>query len=187
MITFKGREIKKIAVVGSGQIGPDIALHFSKVFSPHGVDIVVLDVVEAALEKGQARVTKRIDRGVESGAFEPETARAMKEALKFTTSEGDVVGAALVVEAATERRDIKQGIFAAMESLTSRKTILASNSSHMAPEVIFDNLSHPERGLVTHYFFPADGNPIVEIIPGPQTAPGVVRWMMDLCRWMGKV
>lgn len=187
MVTFKGRDIQKIAVVGSGQIGPDIALHFAKVFALHGVKIVVLDVAEEALKGGQVKVFKKIDRGMETGAFKPEAADAMKQSLQFTMSDGDVVGASLVVEAATENEDVKRKIFDRMEELVSRNTILTSNSSHMEPEVIFKKLKKPDRSLVTHYFFPAERNPIVEVVPGRKTDPEVTAWMMDLYEYIGKV
>jgi enoyl-CoA hydratase/3-hydroxyacyl-CoA dehydrogenase len=187
MITFKGRTIEKIAVIGSGQIGPDIALHFAKVLAPYGVTVLVLDVVDEALKTGQAKAFKKIDKGVETGAFKAPAADAMKNALKFTSTDGDVVGASLIVEAATENREVKQKIFERMEELTSHSTILASNSSHMEPEVIFEKLKDPSRSMVTHYFFPAERNPIVEVVPGAGSNPADVAWMMDLFEWMGKV
>jgi enoyl-CoA hydratase/3-hydroxyacyl-CoA dehydrogenase len=187
MLTFKGRDIEKIAVVGSGQIGPDIALHFAKVFAPHGVKVVVLDVVDQALAKGRSKAFKKIDKGVETGAFKPQAAEAMKTALQFTSNDGDVVGASLVVEAATENVEVKRKIFERMEELTSRTTILTSNSSHMEPEVIFKKIDRPGRTMVTHYFFPAERNPIVEVVPGAMTDAKDVAWMMQLYEWMGKV
>lgn len=186
MLTFKGRDIDKIAVVGSGQIGPDIALHFAKVFAPHGVKVVVLDVVDQALARGRSKAFKKIDKGVETGAFKPQAAEAMKAALQFTSNDGDVVGASLVVEAATENVDVKRKIFERMEALTSDGTILTSNSSHMEPDVIFEKIDRPGRTMVTHYFFPAERNPIVEVVPGAKTDAKEVAWMMQLYERMGK-
>ena len=61
MFSFEGRNVEKIAVVGSGRIGPDVALYFSKVFSQCGVQVVVLDVSEEALEKGRGPESTAID------------------------------------------------------------------------------------------------------------------------------
>ena len=58
--THRGRTLNKIAVIGSGQIGPDIALFFSKVFSPLGVRTVVVDVADEALQRGQAKLEKKL-------------------------------------------------------------------------------------------------------------------------------
>lgn len=187
MLTFQGRDIEKIAVIGSGQIGPDIALYFAKVLSPFAVKVVVLDVSPDALARGKAKTFKKIDKGVESGAFRAESGSAMKNSLEFTSRDGDVFGATWVVEAATETKSVKRQIFRSMESLTSRNTILTSNSSHMEPETIFAEMSHPGRCLVTHYFFPAERNPIVEVVPGAETADDVTEWVMAFYEWMGKV
>ena len=70
---ISGLTISKLGVIGSGQIGPDIALHFSKVLHDKGVQIVVVDVAQQALDQGQAKMHKKIDRGVKTKAFSPET------------------------------------------------------------------------------------------------------------------
>ena len=68
-VTFAHRTISHVAVIGSGQIGPDIALHFAKVLE--GVRVTVVDVSEAALAAGKARTWKKLDKGAETGAFKP--------------------------------------------------------------------------------------------------------------------
>ena len=64
---FQDRSLSKIGVIGSGQIGPDIALFFAKVFAERGVDVVVVDVAQGALDAGKARTEKKIRKGQESG------------------------------------------------------------------------------------------------------------------------
>ena len=187
MFTHKGKAIEKIVVVGSGQIGPDIALYFAKVFTPHSVPVAVIDVSDEALEKGRARTYKKIEKGVESGAFKPEFGEAMKAGLTFTSDYEAARGASLVVEAASEDSGIKGRIFAQLEGLCAPDALFASNSSHMEPEVIFENLGSRQRALVIHYFFPAERNPIVEIVPGAQTDPSMTAWAMSLYQEMGKV
>jgi len=187
MFTFRGRSIERIAVAGSGQIGPDIALYFTKVFAPLGVPVVVVDIAADALARGRSRLDAKIDRGVESGAFTPEVAAAMKENVTFTQDYAQVRGASLAVEAASEDRGVKAKVFAQLEELCASDALLASNSSHLEPEVIFADARRPERGLVIHYFYPAERNPVVEIVPGKQTDPALADWAMALYEWMGKV
>jgi len=187
MITHRGRAIEKIVVIGSGQIGPDIALYFAKICSPHGVPVVVVDVSEEALARGRARTKKKIDRGVASGAFLPDFAEAMKSNVTFTNDYEAVRGASLVVEAASEDRAIKAKIFARLENLCGPEAIFASNSSHMEPEAIFADLNTKQRALVVHYFFPAERNPIVEVVAGEQTDIDVTDWVCGFYEWMGKV
>jgi len=183
---FKDRSISKIGVVGSGQIGPDIALYFSKVLSGSGVSIVVVDISEDALAKGQARLEKKVDRGVASRAFTEEQGAAMKGAVSWTTDYGALTGSGLVVEAATEEPSIKQKIFSQLEEVCDGDTILASNSSHLEPEVIGSSLSDRSRSLVVHYFFPAERNYVVEVVPGEETHPSVTQWVMGFYEHIGK-
>jgi enoyl-CoA hydratase/3-hydroxyacyl-CoA dehydrogenase len=183
----RGRSLSRVAVIGSGQIGPDIALYFSKVLSPHGVQTVVVDVSEAALEKGRAKVEKKLRRGVESGAFKPEEYDRMVAHLEWTTDYEKIKGAELVVEAATENEDLKGKIFAQVEQLVPEHAILASNSSHLEPEVIFKNLGSKQRCTVIHYFFPAERNLMVEVVPGAETDPLVTGWLLDFYEAIGKV
>jgi enoyl-CoA hydratase/3-hydroxyacyl-CoA dehydrogenase len=182
-----GRTISKVAVIGSGQIGPDIALYFSKVLGPHGVPVVVHDIVAAALESGAARTKKKIQKGAESGAFAPAEAEAMLRNITFTPDLAALDGADFVVEAASERKDIKQGIFEELEGRVAPEAILASNSSHMEPEVIFEKVKRKDRALVIHYFFPAERNLVVEVVPGRETASSIASFCMAFYEQIGKV
>ena len=177
---------QKIGVIGSGQIGPDIALHFSKVFHGQGVSIVVVDVSKEALSRGQAKLEKKIDRGVESGAFSPSMGQAMKKSVAFTGDYEDMRGVDFVVEAASEDLALKQRIFGQLEGLVSGDAVLASNSSHLEPEKIFAQVSDKSRTLVIHYFFPAERNPIVEVVPGAETSPQLAAKVMKLYESIGK-
>jgi len=186
---FQYRDVsfKKIAVIGSGQIGPDIALYFAKVFHRYGVPIVVVDVDAGALERGEAKLKKKVSKGVESGAFKPEMGEAMVGAVTFTDDYGMVEGADFVVEAATEDLPLKRKIFAQLEATCPANAIFASNSSHLEPELIFEDLKDPGRSVVIHYFFPAERNPLVEIVPGKDTRPEVTKGLMAVYEAIGKV
>ena len=181
-----GRELSSVGVIGSGQIGPDIALHFSKVLEPHGVHVHVVDIAAAALEAGREKLAKKVERGVQSGAFKEAQGKAIRDNVTFTSDYGVLKGASLVVEAATEDLPIKQKIFAQLEELVSRDAILTSNSSHLEPERIFAKAKAPERCLVTHYFFPAERNPALEVVPHDGTLPEVTRWTMRFFEAIGK-
>lgn len=184
---FRGRSIGKVGVIGSGQIGPDIALHFVKELHPFGTQVVVVDVAEAALEKGKAKLFKKVDKGGETGAFKPAQVEGMKSHVTFTSDYNQLKGADLVVEAATEDLPLKRRIFKQVEALVSPDAILTSNSSHIEPERIFEELAHKGRSLCTHYFFPAERNPALEIIPGKDTKPEVTEFVMRFFERIGKI
>lgn len=181
-----GREIHSVGVIGSGQIGPDIALHFSKVLEPHGVPVIVVDVAEKALAAGAEKLAKKVEKGVASGAFKDAQGAAIRANVTFTSDYSKLQGASLVVEAATEDLPIKQKIFAQLEALVSPDAILTSNSSHLEPERIFANAKHPARCLVTHYFFPAERNPALEVVPHTGTNPEITRFLMSFFEAIGK-
>lgn len=185
--TLLGRTISRIGVVGSGQIGPDIALYFSKVLAEHGVPIVVTDISPQALEGGAAKTRKKLDKGVESGAFKKDQADRIFQNIQWSADANALQGADFVVEAATERENIKRDIFARLEGQVAPNAILASNSSHLEPEVIFANLKQPARGLVVHYFFPAERNPMVEVVPGRGTSAETAEFCMKFYEAIGKV
>lgn len=185
--SFRGRTISKVGVIGSGQIGPDIALHFITALHAYDGQVVVVDVSEEALEKGKAKLFKKVDKGAEKGAFKPNVVEGIKSHVLFTSDYGQLKGADLVVEAATEDLPLKRRIFSQVEGLVGSDTILASNSSHLEPERIFQDLKQKGRSLCAHYFFPAERNLALEIIPGKDTAPETTEFMMRFYEALGKI
>ncbi len=184
---YKDIELAKISIIGAGNIGPDICLHFAKVFAKNGVKMVLLDISEQALESAKARIEKKIARGVEVRAFRADLAEAMLGCISYTTNYDDISGSSLVLEAATEDEAIKDAIFTQVDGICDQDAIFLSNSSHMRPEVIFRNTSNPGRCLVAHYFFPAERNPIVEIIPGKDTDTTLTANLLGMYEAIGKV
>jgi len=185
--TVQSRTLSHVAIIGSGQIGPDIALHFAKVLAPFGGRVTVVDVQEPALAAGKARTWKKIDKGADSGAWKPAEALAMQAALIFTNDYNAVADADLVVEAATEDEALKGRIFTQLEALCRPDAVFLSNSSHLEPERIFATLQHKGRTAVAHYFFPAERNPVVEIVSGADTTPELSAWLLRFYEAIGKV
>lgn len=181
-----GKTITKVGVIGSGNIGPDIALYFSKVLHRHEVPVIVVDIAENALKSGEARLKGKVGRGVKTGAFQQDEADSMISNISWTTQYSQLSGADLVIEAATEDIRIKRKIFSELEKICPETAILASNSSHMEPEFIFEEARNRARCLVIHYFFPAERNIIVEIVPGEDTAPDEVNFLMRFYEQIGK-
>lgn len=185
--TSRSLSLGTVGVVGSGQIGPDIALFFAKSLHARGTKVVVVDVSPDALARGEAKCRKKIAKGVETKAFTAPEAAAIGAALVFTTEIGMLADAGLVVEAATEDADVKRRIFASLEATCGATAVLASNSSHIEPEVVFDGLRDPSRALVIHYFFPAERNPLVEIVPSAKTDPRLTEEVLAFYEAIGKV
>jgi enoyl-CoA hydratase/3-hydroxyacyl-CoA dehydrogenase len=184
--TMFGRTIRKIGVIGSGNIGPDIALHFSQSLFSYGVPVVVVDIVQSALDEGSKRCGTKMAKGAERKIFKKEEADAIFRNMLFTTDYGEIKDADFVIEAAFERMDVKHKIFDQCQEVCPKTAIFASNSSHMVPEDIFERIKEKSRSLVIHYFFPAERNMIVEIVPGKDTDPGLVEYLMKFYEFIGK-
>jgi enoyl-CoA hydratase/3-hydroxyacyl-CoA dehydrogenase len=183
--TLAGRTTGRVAVVGSGNMGPDVALFFARRLARHGVSIVLHDVSRPALEAGRGRILEKFRRGSETGVFRAGDTEAVERSITFTQDRSLLMGCDLVVEAVTEDLGVKQAVFEEIERLISPQAILASTTSHLEPERIFERLRRPERALVHHFFYPAERNPLIEIVSGPKTA--VAGWCLRFYEAMGKV
>jgi len=184
--TMFGRTIRKIGVIGSGNIGPDIALHFSQNFFSYGVPVVVVDISQAALDAGLKKAESKMAKAAEKKIYKKEDADAIVRNMLFTSDYGKLADADLIIEAAFERMDVKHKVFDQCQKICPKGAILASNSSHTEPEAIFEKIKDKSRTLVIHYFFPADRNMWVEIVPGEETDPELVEYLMKLYEFIGK-
>jgi len=184
--TMFGRTIRKIGVIGSGNIGPDIALHFSQNLFSYGVPVVVVDILQAALDAGSKKAESKMAKAAEKGIFKKDEADAIFKNMLFTADYGKVTDADFVIEAAFERMDVKHKIFDQCQETCPKTAIFASNSSHMVPEEIFQKMKDKSRCLVIHYFYPAERNLWVEIVPGKDTEPALVAYLMKLYEQTGK-
>ncbi len=184
--TMFGRTIRKIGVIGSGNIGPDIALHFSQNLYAHGVPVVIVDILQAALDAGLKKAESKMAKAAEKGILKKEVADAIFKNMLFTTDYGKISDADFVIEAAFEREDVKHKIFDQCQTTCPKTAIFASNSSHMEPEVIFEKMKDKNRCLVIHYFYPAERNVLVEIVPGKDTDPSLTEYLMKLYEFIGK-
>ncbi len=185
-LTMFGRTIRKIGVIGSGNIGPDIALHFSQNLYSYGVPVVVVDIIQSALDAGSKKAGSKMAKAAEKGIYKKDVADAIFKNMVFTTDYGQIADADFVIEAAFERMDVKHKIFDQCQASCPKTAIFASNSSHMEPEEIFKNMKDKSRCLVIHYFFPAERNILLEIVPGKDTDPALTEYLMKLYEFIGK-
>jgi enoyl-CoA hydratase / 3-hydroxyacyl-CoA dehydrogenase len=184
--TMFGRTIRKIGVIGSGNIGPDIALHFSQNLYSYGVPVVVVDILQAALDAGFKKAESKMAKAAEKGIFKKDAADAIFKNMLFSDDYAQLADADFIVEAAFERENIKHKIFEQCQTACPKTAIFASNSSHMEPEVIFKTMEDKRRCLVIHYFFPAERNILVEIVPGKETDPALTEYLMKFYELIGK-
>ncbi len=180
------REIRKVGVIGSGNIGPDIAIHLSQNLAPLGVPLVVVGRRQVSLDKAAKRIEAKMTKATQRGFLTKEQAESVFGNMSFTTDYGELSDVDFVIEAGPERLDVKHGIFAQCEAICPQSTILASNSSHIIPEAIFRNIKDKSRCLVIHYFFPADRNILVEMVASEETDPALLPKLLWFYEQLGK-
>ena len=183
---YKTLKLEKLAIIGAGHIGPDIGLHFARTLAPAGSKVVLVDISEEALVQAREKLERKTDREVSKGRMSAGNAQAIKDSVFYTTDYSEIAGANLVLEAATEDEPIKLRIFEQVDRICDDRCIFLSNSSHMQPETIFRQVRNRSRCLVAHYFFPAERNPIVELVPGAETDPQLVSLLMGFYEATGK-
>jgi enoyl-CoA hydratase / 3-hydroxyacyl-CoA dehydrogenase len=176
---------RRIAVIGAGTIGPDIG-YYLKAALP-GLELVLLDVRQAAVDAALARLKGYADKAVARGKMSDKAAQATLAGLTGSTSYEVLRGCDWVIEAATEDMALKRRIFAEVEARVDASCAITSNTSSLPAKRIFSELAHPERATVTHFFAPAWRNPVVEVIDWPGAHPALLAWLRRLFAQTGKL
>jgi len=172
----------RVAVVGAGQMGNGIA----HVFAQAGHPVVMIDVSADALARGRATIEKNLDRQVKKGTLDEAAKAATLGRLSEATSLDAVADAALVVEAATENRELKFRIFRDLDRQAGEGALLASNTSSISITEIAATTRRPEQVIGMHFMNPVPVMQLVEVIRGLATSDATTRRVMALARALGK-
>ena len=176
---------RRVAVVGAGTIGPDIAYYLLTALP--GLTLVLVDIRQTAVDAALARLRGYADKAVARGKMKPEQAGATLAGLTGSTHYDDLAGCDWVLEAATEDLSLKRRIFADIEARIAPEAVITSNTSSLPAVRIFAGLARPERATVTHFFAPAWRNPAVEVIDWARVDPALVAWLRRLFAATGKL
>ncbi|WGK64876.1 3-hydroxybutyryl-CoA dehydrogenase [Croceiramulus getboli] len=175
--------MKNIAVIGAGTMGNGIA----HTFAQSGFKVQLIDISQAALDRGLATIEKNLDRQL---AKEKITEAEKNETLNnITTHTGMANGveyASLVVEAATENVDLKLKIFRDLEEFCGEDVILASNTSSISITKIASVTKRADKVIGMHFMNPVPIMKLVEIIRGYNTSDETTQIIMELSRKLGK-
>lgn len=176
-------EIKKIAVLGAGQMGSGIA----QVAAASGYRVGIMDVSDEVLARGLTGIRKSLDRFVKAGKISDEKAEEILNNISTTTDLADAVeGAQVVIEAVPEDLALKKEIFAELEGLCDEEVIFASNTTELSITDLASVTGRSERVIGMHWFNPAPLMRLVEIVAGVDTSEETVQVIQDLAREMGK-
>ncbi|MGH7585727.1 MAG: 3-hydroxybutyryl-CoA dehydrogenase [Gemmatimonadales bacterium] len=170
------------AVIGAGTMGNGIA----HVLAQHGWQVALVDVAPAALEKALATIGGNLDRQVKKGTLAGSARAETLSRLRTATALADVRGSALVVEAATERRDLKFRIFEEHDAAADDGAILATNTSSISITEIAARTRRPEAVIGMHFMNPVPVMQLVEVIRGHATSDETTRRTVEIARALGK-
>ncbi len=169
-------DIKKIMVIGAGQMGGGIA----QVCAQAGFDVKLNDIKEESYAKGLAVITKNLSRNVEKGRMTEEEKSAVLGRITKSLDLQDASDVDIVIEAAVENMDIKKSIFAKLDEIAPQHAILASNTSSLPITEIAAATKRPEQVIGMHFMNPVPVMKLVEIIRGLATADEVYKAVEDM-------
>jgi len=174
--------MRKIGVIGAGLMGNGIA-HTALLA---GFDVVLVDAFEAALPKAVATMTKNMDRQAAKGAITGDDKEAALARLTTSTDYAALAGAALIIEAAPEREDLKATIYKTLLPVLGPDTILASNTSSISITRLASLTDRPDKFIGMHFFNPVPMMKLVEIIRGMATSEATYNTIHELAIALGK-
>lgn len=175
-------ESQNVSVIGAGQMGNGIA----HVFAAAGHNVTMIDVSADALAKGRDTIAKNLDRQVKKGALEADVAAAALARVGTSVTMDGVSNANIVIEAATERRDLKFRIFEDLDKLAAPGAILATNTSSISITEIAARTKRPELVIGMHFMNPVPVMQLVEVIRGLATSDATTATVMTLSKAIGK-
>lgn len=175
--------IRNITVIGSGTMGNGIA----HVFAQNGFKVALVDISNDSLTKAMQTIAGNIDRQIKKGAIDESIKTStLNNITTYTDLKQGAANADLVVEAATENREIKLNLFKQLSEICKADVILASNTSSISITQIAAVTKKPVNVIGMHFMNPVPVMKLVEVIRGYATTDEVTHTVMELSRQLGK-
>ena len=176
-------ELKQVCVIGSGQMGHQIAM----LCALGGFRTHLQDVDARALDKAKASLHSRMDQWVQKNKVSAADRDAAFERLNFTTSLEEAASSAdLVIEAVVEKLSVKREVFSQLEQIAPRHAILATNSSTIVSSKLSDVTTRPDKVCNMHFFFPPLVMDCVEVVMSEQTSEETAQLALAVCDRIGR-
>ncbi len=174
--------IHSIGIIGAGTMGNGIA----QACATSGLQVVMVDINEAAVQKGIATVSGSLDRLIKKEKLTAAEKDAALARIKGSTSYDDLKGAQLVIEAATENEALKVKILQQLDTMLPASTIVATNTSSISITKLAATTQRADRFIGMHFFNPVPMMALVEIIRGLQTSDATHDAVKALAEALGK-
>jgi 3-hydroxybutyryl-CoA dehydrogenase len=176
------REFSSVGVIGLGTMGAGIV----EVFARNGINVVAVEVDDAAVQKGRGVLEHSTSRAVSRGKLTEEDQSALHARVHFTSSMDDLADCQLVVEAVPEHLDLKKEVFGKLDAIVGPDAILATNTSSLPVTEIAVATSNPKRVVGMHFFNPAPVLQFVEVVRTVVTEDEVFEDVKALAQRLGK-
>ena len=181
---MKAEDVKKITMVGAGDMGHGIAASFLQ----GGYTVVLRDIEQRFVDKGMAGIKASFDKFKEKGKITPEAYDdAFKRLIPMVDLQTAVKDADFIIEAVPEKLELKKSVFADLDKFAPKHAILASNTSNISISEIATATARPDKVIGYHFFNPALLMKLVEVIKGNKTADEAVQIGYDLAKKIKKV
>ena len=174
--------IQTVGIIGAGTMGNGIA----QACAVSGVNVVMVDISDAAVAKGLATVSGSLDRLIKKEKITEADKAAALSRIKTSTRYEDLKAAQLVIEAATENYDLKVKIVKQLDDMLAPEAIIASNTSSISITKLAAVTTRADRFIGMHFFNPVPMMALVEIIRGLQTSDATHAAVHDLSTRLGK-
>ena len=174
--------ISTVGIIGAGTMGNGIA----QACAVSGLEVVMVDVSEAAVQKGMAVVSGSLDRLIKKDKMSAQDKDAALARIKGSTSYDDLKRAQIVIEAATENYELKLKILKQIDALVAPGVIIASNTSSISITKLAAATSRPGQFIGMHFFNPVPMMALVELIRGLQTSDETHDAVKALAQQLGK-
>ena len=171
-----------IGVIGAGQMGAGIA----QVSAAAGFDVLLGDVDQARAEAGKAGIAKRLARAADKGQIDAAARDATLDRIRAVAGTAELAPCDLVIEAATEREEIKRRIFADVGAVLRAEAVLASNTSSIPITRLAQATPDASRFIGVHFFNPVPVMGLIEVIRGLATSDATVATIERYAERLGK-
>lgn len=179
---MSNQTIQTVGIVGAGTMGNGIA----QACAVHGLNVVMVDITEAAVSKGLTTISSSLDRLIKKEKLTEADKLAAMSRIKGSTQYDDLKGAQLVIEAATENETLKVKILQQLDQLLDASAILATNTSSISITKLAAVTQRADRFIGMHFFNPVPMMALVEIIRGLQTSDATHDTVKTLAEQLGK-
>jgi 3-hydroxybutyryl-CoA dehydrogenase len=171
-----GMAIQRVGIIGAGTMGNGIA----QVFARYGYDVLLCDLEQRFLDRALETIVRNMEREVAKGKLAAADRAAALKRIHTVTDLAQLSGCEFVIEAATERFEIKAEIFRQLDAVTAPEAILASNTSSISITRIAALTRRPDKVIGMHFFNPVPVMKLVEVIRGLATSEETFGVVHDL-------